>query len=408
MMWIFEWDIPTGDSAALDTIYTVGRDRVDEAVAEGATALRDARRMRSLVAGTDASTWRDPVLRQRFLDTLDYQVNLFATLAAYRTTVLRHAQWLDTGDPAARDAWQSAAARYRTEAAGHTHRYGDDLDLPAYNLTAADLGLTRAERDEPMAWLARGLLVAVLAVLAMGAVRRRPTALHALWTGATRPWQLGSLDLSPTRADRVLVWLVPAIAVVLSRSALTWFAAPAQLVVTLGAWLVFWLALRLLVRPADPFVLAAAVGGLALLRTVLLLAALALRGPGHYWFDFWTDPVARSAYITVGFAAFLGILVVAHLALRTGMGRARASGRVLIAAGAPLLVLGGLAATIGAERALTMWNDQMALLPWGLSRILGITVYLEIPAAVPMYVTITGAVAVLAGAALARRRLVSC
>ncbi|MBB4910823.1 hypothetical protein [Actinophytocola algeriensis] len=400
MMWIFEWDIPTGDSAALGTIYQVGRDRVDEAVREGDTAVRDARRMRDLVAGTDPATWRDPLLHRRFLDTLDYQVDLFTTLGAYRTTVLRHAQWLDTGSAAARDAWHAAADRYAEASAGHVRRYGDDLDLPAFNLTAADLGLERADRDEAMAWLARGLLAAILAIFAVGALSRevrRPVALRALWLGATRPWRLATAGLVPTRLDRVLVWVVPAVAVVLSRSVLTWFAAPAHLVVVLGAWLLFSLVLRSLVRPADPFVLAAAVGGLALLRTVLLLAALALRGPGHYWFDFWTDPTARSLYVTVAFAAFLGVFVVAYRALRTGMGGRAAAGRVLIAAGAPPLVLGGLVAVLGLERALTMWNDQLALLPWGLSRILGITVHLEIPAVLPAVVTAAGAAFVLAG-----------
>ncbi|GAB1510198.1 hypothetical protein JCM33774_22400 [Actinophytocola sp. KF-1] len=404
MMWLFEWDILTGDSAALDTIYAVGRDRVDEAVREGDDAIRTARRMRDIVAGTDPTTWRDPQLRQRFLATLDYQVDLFATLGAYRTTVLRHAQWLDTGDAAAREAWHTAADRYARASADHVRRHGDDLDLPAYNVTAAGIGLDRAERDEPMAWLARGLLAAVLATLAVGALSRRSVALRALWTGATRPWRLGRADLAPTRVDRVLVWVVPAVAVVLSRAVLTWFAAPAHLVLVLGAWLLFGVVLRLLVRPVDPFVLAAAVGGLALLRTVLLLAALALRGPGHYWFDFWTDPTARSLYITVAFAVFLGVFVVAYTALRTGMGRRAATGRVLVAAGTPLLALGGLVAAIGLEQAMTLWNDQLALLPWGLSRILGITVYLEIPAVLPVVVAGAGAALVLAGAVLSRFR----
>ncbi|MFC4851993.1 hypothetical protein [Actinophytocola glycyrrhizae] len=397
MMWIFEWDILTGDSAALGTIYAVGRDRVDEAVREGDDAVRDARRMRDLVAGTDPATWRDPVARKRFLDTLDYQVDLFTTLGAYRTTVLRHVQWLDTGSAAAAAAWHAAADRYALASAEHVRRYGADLDLPAFNLTAAGLGLERAARDEPMAWLARGLLAAVGATLAVGALWRRPVAVRALWLGATRPWRLGDAGLEPARADRVLVLAIPAVAIVASRAVLTWFAAPAHLVLVLGAWVLFGVVLALLVRPADPFVVAAAVGGLALLRTVLLLAALAVRGPGHYWFDFWTDPVARSAYVTVAFAAFLGVFVVAHVALRTGMGGRAATGRVLVAAGTPPLVLGGLVAVIGLERALTLWNDQLALLPWGLSRILGITVHLGIPAELPLVVAGAGAALVLAG-----------
>ncbi len=404
MMWIFEWDIVTGDSATLDTIYAVSRDRVDEAVAGGARAVRDARRMRDLVAGTDPATWRDPALRQRFTDTLDYQVDLFGTLAAYRTTVLRHAQWLDTGSAAARDAWHAAADEYASAAAAHVRRYGRDLDLPAYNLTAADIGLALARRDETMAWLARGLLLAVVALLVWGSgvrpLPRPPGAVRALWTAATRPWRLGGLDVRPSRADRVLVWAVPAVAVVLSRAILTSFAAPAHLVPVLGAWMLFTVTLRLLV--ADPYLLLAAIGGLALLRTVLLAVALASRGPGGYWFAFWTEPATRFGYVTVAFAGFLALFVVVHAVLRTGyaMRGRQAAGRVLLAAGVPLAVLGGLVAVLGLEHALTLWNDQLALLPWGLSRILGITAYLEIPTGLPVYATIAGGALLVAGAAL--------
>ena len=70
--------------------------------------------------------------------------------------VLRHAQWLDTGSGDARDAWAEARDRFDAAAADHEAAYADDVDLPAYNLTAARLGEERAERDLPMAWLARG------------------------------------------------------------------------------------------------------------------------------------------------------------------------------------------------------------------------------------------------------------
>ncbi|WP_033430828.1 hypothetical protein [Saccharothrix syringae] len=380
MMWIFEWDVPTGDSATLGTVYAVGRDRVDEAVAEGAAAVDAARRMRDLVAATDPAGWRDPVLRERFTATLDYEVDLLGVLAAYRTAALRHVRWLDTGE--ARDAAREAAAEYREGRAAHLRAYGDDLALPAYNLTAADLGLARAARDEPMAWAARGVLLALALALVLG--WRRPWA-RAL----TRPWRRVGLS----RSDRVLVRAVPAVVVLASRAVLTWFAAPAHLVPVLGAWLVF----AGLLRGTRP---AAAVGAVALLRSVLLLGVLAVRGPGYYWFAFWTEPVARAVYVTVAFAAFLGTFVAAYAVLRGQVGRVRAVGRVLVAAGTPPAVLGAVVAVVGLERALTVWNDQMALLPWGLSRILGITVHLGIPAALPVVALGVGGAAVLTGYAL--------
>ncbi|WP_327009377.1 hypothetical protein OHA72_20320 [Dactylosporangium sp. NBC_01737] len=433
MMWIFEWDIVTGDSAALDSIYAVTRDAasggtadggaVEAAVAEGQRAVEVADRMRALITATDPATWRDPVLRARLIDTLTYEADLFGTLGAYRTMVLRHAQWLDTGDDAAYDAWRKAESRYMAARDAHVTRYGGDVDLPAYNFTAADLGAARADRDLWMAWLARALLVALLAVLAAGALRGRraggpgvggsgsggpgggrpgAAGLRALWIGATRPWRLADLDAIPARADRVVVLAVPAAALVASRLAYTWFAAPAHVAATLGAWLVFAVTARLLIGRHDPFHLWAAIGGVALLRTVLLLAVLAVRGPGHYWLEFWTAPTARSVYICVAFAAFGWLFVATGLVLRDrhGLRRRRVAGTLLVAAGTPLALLGGLVTATGLERALTVWNDQLALLPWGLSRILGITVYLGIPAALPAVAAAAGLLLAALGGAL--------
>ncbi|PSK67748.1 hypothetical protein B0E53_00219 [Micromonospora sp. MH33] len=153
--------------------------------------------------------------------------------------------------------------------------------------------------------------------------------------GAVRPWRVAALPAPGSRLDRILVWLVPAVVLVASRLVFTWFAAPAHLLVTLGGWALFALVVRLVVGRRDPFHLWAVVGGVALLRGTLLLAALAGRGPGRYWFAFWT---------------------------------------------------------------------ALALLPWGLSRILGITVYLGIPADLPGYAAVAGAALAAAGLLLSLGR----
>jgi hypothetical protein len=429
MMWIFEWDIVTGDSAVLGTVYDTSRGELDRAIAEGPEAVAIAERMRDAVAATDPSTWRSAELRDRFVSTLDYQVDLFTTLAAYRTMVLRHEQWLDTGSSEAKAAWVQARTEYVAARDEHVAAYSGDIDLPAYEFTAADIGLERADRDEPMAWLSRGLLVLLVVLLLLGSRpgqrllratpssdddgrRRRPVpgslALRALWVGLTRPWKVPSSE-GATRLDRVLVWLIPVLAIVLSRSVYTWFAAPAHLVLVLGAWALFLIVLRLSVRGRDGWMLWAGVGGAAVLRTLVLLVALAPRGPGGYWFSFWTRPESRTLYVVVAFAAFAWVLVAAWLVLRShyGMTRRGAWGRLLLACAAPLVVLGGLVTVIGLETALTAWNDQMALLPWGLSRILGITTYLGIPTELPVYAVALGVVLAAVGAVLyatSRRR----
>ncbi|WP_432828936.1 hypothetical protein [Dactylosporangium sp. CA-092794] len=405
MMWIFEWDIVTGDSAALDSIYAVSRDHIDETIAEGDRAVALAASMRGTIAATDPAAWRDATLRARLLDTLAYETDLLRTLGAYRTMFLRHAQWLDTGSSAARAAWQQAEADYRAAHAAHVARYGGDVDLPAYNFAAADLGAARADRDPAMAVLARALLAALVLLLLMGAVGRSP-GLRALWLGATRPWRLADLAPPPALLDRVLVVTIPAAALVASRLIYTWFAAPAHLLLSLGAWLLFAATARALLGRRDPFHLWAAIGGVALLRTVILLAALALRGPGGYWFAFWTDPARRSAYVCLAFAAFAWLFVAVALVLRDrhALPRRRTAATLLAATGVPLTALGGLITALGLERALTLWNDQMALLPWGLSRILGITVYLGIPTYLPAATTVLGAALITAATLLSLHR----
>ncbi|PJI90951.1 hypothetical protein [Luteimicrobium subarcticum] len=438
MMWIFEWDIVSGDTATFDTIYTLtknapGQDgsAVDDAIAQGHDAVATAATMHDLVAGTAPSTWTDPAQRTQLLDALAYEQDLLGMLAEYRETRLRQAQWLDTGSSSAQDAWKAAEARFRSALAAHEARYGDDVDLPAYNATAAGLGLARADRDVAMAWLARGLLVVGVAALGLGAwSRRRPRfpghrALQALWTGGVTPWRLGPPATrtdaraenggadddgagGPGRTDRVLVWALPAVLLVASRLAYTWFVAPVHLALTLGAWAVFALVVRLLVGRRAGFALWGAVGGVVVLRSVLLLASLSWRGPGRYWFGFWTLPGPRAAYVTVAFAAFCWLFVATFFALRAAYGasRRRAVGAVALAVGAVLAVGGAVVAAIGLETVLTAWNDQMALLPWGLHRILGFCVYLGIPTSLPTDVAIAGAAVAAVGAVLlvARRR----
>ena len=74
--------------------------------------------------------------------------------------------------------------------------------------------------------------------------------------------------------------------------------------------------------------------------------------------------------------------------------------------GAVVLALGVLLAAVGLEDALTVWNDQLALLPWGMARILGITTFLGIPTGLPTWLAAVGSAVVVVALALGlpRRR----
>lgn len=409
MMWIFEWDILTGDSAVLDVMYTVVGDRLDAAVAQGKDAVGTATRMRELVAGTDRASWRDDRLREAFVGALDYEIDTLRLLSDYRTMILHRGAWRDTRSAEAQARWQSARDVFVAAAERHEDRYAGDVDHPPYNLTAADLGVQRADRDPAMAWAARLLLVPAIAWLVIGMLSartrlvRRPgaAAARATWVSATRPWRAEESTLGLLPADRALLVVVSAALLVATRTVQTLLLSWTHPAVTLGAWAVFVAVALLLVRGRSAWMLLAVVGGVVMLRCTLTLVALAFTGPGGYWFAFWTDPVRRALYITVAFALFAWLFVATAWALSVRWGRRRAAGVVLAASGAALAVPAAVVAGVGLERALTTWNDELGLLPWGLSRILGITVYLDVPAAGAAVAAGAGVVLALAGGILA-------
>ncbi|GAA3632318.1 hypothetical protein GCM10022200_14010 [Microbacterium awajiense] len=411
MMWIFEWDILTGDSAVLDAMYMVVRDNggIDAAIAGGERAIDAAERMQQLVAATDAATWHTPQIREALLGAIAYEVDTLQMLGDYRTMILQQARWHDTRSAEAYAAWEAAKASFEASAAEHLERYEGDLAHPAFNLTAAQQGVDRAERDLTMSWMARFLLIPTLAWIVIGVLAartrlvRRPGAVAAAASivASTRPWRARAATYGMLRTDRWLLLGVPAALLVATRAVQTSFLSWTHLAVVLGAWLVFAVVLRLILRRHSPWPVIAAVGGVIVLRCAVTLVALAFTGPGGYWFAFWTQPTVRTVYIAIAFALFLWAFIAAAWALATQLGARRAIGAVVASVGAGLLVPAVIIGAIGLEPALSLWNDELGLLPWGLARILGLTTYLEIPAETPWVAAGVGALLVAIGALLA-------
>ena len=107
---------------------------------------------------------------------------------------------------------------------------------------------------------------------------------------------------------------------------------------------------------------------------------LSVRGPGGYWFVFWTEPGWRTAYVVVSFVLFGWVLACLVWSL-AGRPAGAARGAVCLGVVGATLLAVGAARRSGRPRGRDdqAWNDQLALLPWGMSRILGITVYLGHP-----------------------------
>ena len=405
MMWIFEWDIVSGDTAALSVIHNASRDRIEEAITGAQDAQAAAEQMLAEAQSTDPQAWKDPALRDRLIHSLEYEADLFGTLAAYRAAFLSYYDWIDTGDPAAWDAWETNKAAYESAVAEHVATYGQDLDTPAYSFLAAEAGFAHAERTRSSQAVTLVVIVGILALWAFGLFGkgrggRVGVAARGLWIGATRPWHLvDDPGVDQSRGARVLAWALPAVLLLLSRGAFSGWLSWTYLLATLGSVALFVLAARVLMRGHNPFALYAGAGAALLWKTLLLSLVVVLRGPLSYWYRFWTDEQFRNIYVPLSFALFLWLFWVTYVVMRTayGCGRLRATGRVLVAVALPMIALGALMFWSGLESALTAFNDQMALLPLGLSRILGLTVHLGIPTEIPLYLVVFGVVLALIG-----------
>ena len=253
MMWIFEWDILTGDSAVLDVIYAISRDAtggdIEQAIAGGDQALADVESMRELVASTDAATWRDASRARR--------VPRHDGLRGRRAAAAR----VVPGDDPAPGAVARHAVAGRVRRLGGRSRRVSRRSPPRTSRSTRATSTTprttsrppssaceRADRDLAMAWIARGLL---LAGRALGRDRRARIAhparpppgcrRRASRVARARPGRgaRASRRSGCCRSDRWLLLGIPAALLVATRAVQTSFLSWTHLAVVLGAWLVF-------------------------------------------------------------------------------------------------------------------------------------------------------------------------
>lgn len=396
MMWIFEWDVLAGDTATWSVIGTVVGDEVGESVQEGRDAVATARTMLRQVRGTPASSWNDQTSQANATETLEYEVSLLEMLSWFRSTALHHAAWVRTGDEAHAVAADRARERYREARDAHAETYGDRVDLPAYNTVAADAAMNRQERDQLIATAASVLLGLVVGWLLLGAVAAL-TGLRAgvfalarwHWSGLVRPWAV--------RPDRsaLALGVLPGLVVIATEAMWGWGRAPVHGATVAACWGIGLMMLCLVTSRRSRRRWAAALGGVSLVHSALVLYALSGHGPSGYWAAAWTDEGARTAYlIATTVLAGWGSAAVAMAARRRGA--------VLLSLGTVLLGLGGALAVAGLDTVLRTWSDELGILPWTLARTLGISTHLGIPAWVVWVPLAVGGLVVIAG--LARLR----
>ncbi len=225
-------------------------------------------------------------------------------------------------------------------------------------------------------WVARGLLVLSVVWVGIGMVAartrlvRRPgaAAARATWIASTRPWRARESSLGLLPLDRWLMIVVPGGILVATRVVQTPREGMWSVVLAVAGWLVFALAVRLLLGRRSPWPIIAAVGGALVLRCVIALVPVSLSGPDGVLVELWSIPALRALYLTVAFALVAWVFVAAGWSLSAQIGRRRAAGVVLAGMGAASALPAATVALLGASTALRSWNEQIGILPWHVSR----------------------------------------
>jgi hypothetical protein len=344
---VFEWDVLSGWSSVLSTLYRAVADDVATPIAEGYEALRITEEMRATL-GQLAPRIGDHPDYEGLARSLEYQSSLYRVLAEFRATFLLYYGWLDHGgDPA---PWRDALARFDAAAEAHQITYAADLDFPAFDLAPARAAARRA--SEAGADRMLGRLWAVLLVVLV--------VFFQVWgrDGRTRAW-------------------TSLVAVIVATSLLV----EGPVVVPLGvAALLVGYTLALAWSWHRPSLAGAgifrAAGALASVpyAALLVLVVIGFRGPDHFWLLFWTQDLFRGALFAALSAVATMVLVASwREGYRLSGQAAHATGSVLIATGFALFVITLVLPDI--EGTLAALDDPLQLLPMRPAIINGVTHY---------------------------------
>ena len=394
MLWIFEWDIVTAGNAVLSCIYYISGDKTDAMVAEGVAAVAGARMMRQKVLHVKDRVEKNQQDVDNLIAALDYEINLFEVLSSYRRYFLNYYRWVASGDAAAYNAWSESLVDFQEKEEQHTRKYGQNLDFPAYNFVEARIGARLANNTilsrNIAAILALMVVITLLAGLRPNPGSRWNTGIRLVAGMLILPFRNTLKEPSPAPSLLAPLWIL-LLTIVLGTLCLTSFAAPITSLTLYGFVLAFLVLLFLLLGNNNPPAIVSLLSPIMLLFLVYLLCA-GIRGPGLIWYSFWTSQAFRMALTVCSAFLMLWAYVVLYAAGRKLFQKTRTSAVsvILVIQGVQLTLLGIVSHVATLEKSLTAINDELAVLPGGLSRIMGITTHLDIPTSIPIYLLYAG------------------
>jgi hypothetical protein len=362
------WDLMESSTSVMSLVYEASRGELGNAVRDGFAAVSEVRRIKEILASVEGKIEKGREWIPGMEASLDYEENLFSTLAYHKKFMLGFYEWLDKGGGEREAAWKASAAEYKKARASHMERYQGDLDFPAYNFTMADNGVRQAERTDYAVWTSMALLL-VLMLFAALVIRKGRDA----GSGIGTPLFLSVFTFGVLEA-------------------FTSFGAPLFVLTTVVPALIYFLGLRFTVfGPRGGFAYSL-LPVLALMGIILTVTSV--RGPCYFWYNVWTSGGFRTALASSAVILLLAHFYLVYSYARGTLGAWRLTGRVFFLTGSIVALYGLVYIVFGLDRTLGRLNDEILMMPVMVSRVLGFSTHLD-------FLVIINEAAVKAGAVLA-------
>ena len=378
------WDLMESSTSVMSLVYKASRGELQDAVRDGFAAVSEVRKMKEILASVEGRIEKGREWIPGMEASLDYEENLFSTLAWHKKFSLGFYEWLDKGGDAREREWKASAEEYKKAKAEHMERYQGSLDFPAYNFVMADNGVAQAGRTGYTVWASRALLL-VLVLFAAFVIRKGRDAGSGLGTPLfLSVFTFGMLE------------------------AFTSFGAPVFVLTTGVPALIYFLGLRFTVFGSRGGFAYSLLPVLALLG--LVLAVTSVRGPYYFWYNVWTSGVFRTALASSAVILLLAHFYLVYSYAHGKLGAWRLTGRMLFLTGSLAALYGLVFIVFGLDRTLGRLNDEILMMPVMVSRVLGFSTHLDFLVVINETAVKAGAVLAAAGffmSGFGRRRIVS-
>ena len=305
---------------------------------------------------------------------------------------MNYYHWLETGDAQAQSSYKIAMGQFKAVLDYHHQKYEGNLNTLGFDFEEANSGIKVIEHTPDTVRWARVVIVIILFLLVMGIPGFVRDRAHRKFAGSLyfdalfRPYLISRLSAYHSSGRFAFFMVILYVMGLVIFSSFTSVLFPLCLG-GLGLGFAFTLSF-FLKRGRDYGRILITIMAPKLIIVVLLLALVAVRGPMFFWYQFWVSALFKSIFI-IAFILLLFRKFQIYFILGRKWSHRNNPGsvsQVFLVWGIQLLLVGLALEFFGLEESLTALNNELLLLPGGLSKIMGITTHLGIPLQLPLWI----------------------